>query len=120
MIFETIVMHPGMQYVHHALNVFFIFINTYIIASKTIVAISLQVLMNILFVILFPWRNESIDNGKRFIYFVLNFLLSILALSFFATHTGNPAAFHAYWFSINCSFILILQTVLNDQEITFF
>jgi len=120
MMFETIIMHPAMHYINHALKAFFVFTNTYIIANKTTVAIFLQVMTNILFVILFPWRNESIDNGRRLIYFLLNFFLSIITLSFFALQTGNPSAFHAHWFGINCSFILILQTVFNDQEITFF
>lgn len=120
MVFETIITYPGMQYISQVLTMFFAFVTTYIITSKVIVAVFLQGILNVFFVLLFPWRSQSIDNMQRLIYFFLNFFLSTLTFSLVALQTANPSAFQAYWFSMNYYFILILQVVLNDQEITFF
>jgi|GEM_PF-4431308 len=119
MIFETIMAHPGMLYIHRSLSTLFRFINTYAIQNSTTVAILLQAMVNVFLVCLFPWRNESISNFRRGFYFIFNFALSTITLALLAAQTGNPSAFHAHWFGINYSFILILQTVLNDQESPF-
>lgn len=119
MILEVIVSHPAMSYIHNILASFFSFFTFYITQNKTVIAILLQGITNTILVFMFPWRNESLSNIRRILFFIFNFSFSTLALSFVAAQTGNPSAFQTHWFSINYSFILILQTILNDEESPF-